>query len=85
MTALRSPTEVATIIIGGGIFVGVGIPIIKRRMTIMRGASILTTITLMWVGILVRIVIVVVSWARVFTGRAMMRRRGDKNHPNTHA
>lgn len=44
----------------------------------MRGASILTTITVSWVGILVGIVIVVVSWARVFTGRATMWRRGVK-------
>ena len=75
MTALRSPTEVATIIKEGGIFVGVGIPIIKRRMVIMRGARILPTITVMWVGTLVRIVIVIVTWARVFTRRATMRRR----------
>lgn len=55
-----------------------GILIIKRRMIIMRGASILTTITVMWVGIPVRIVIDVVSWARVFTGRTTMWRQRVK-------
>ena len=46
-----------------------GIPIVRRgKILIMRR-------TIMWVGILARIVIVVVDGARVFMGRGMMRRR----------
>jgi hypothetical protein len=48
---------------------GPGIPIMRR------GKKLIMRRTIMWVGIFVRIVIVVVNGARVFVGRGMMRRR----------